>query len=203
MQQEELAFTGERVVPWALAMRGWSWVLQHHLARYTWALPMCTSQSVVDLGCGTGYGSYIMSWLAKEVLGLEIDLPAVHFAEDHFGDAPNIQFRPFDLETDALPVGTVYTCFECLEHLRDPQSLLRQIADVAPNAIVMGSVPLGDPNRFHQHVFSTLEDVYTYFGWPTMERQYFIQDNNGQIFPWPSQVDFPKYVLFLAKASVL
>lgn len=204
MRTDSLEFSGERVVPWASGMRGWSWVLQHHLARYTWALKFCVGQNVTDLGCGTGYGSFILSWLAENIRGLDVSQEAIEFARNHF-TAPNLDYVVSNLDeaNGFLPESSVYTCFECLEHLTSPLSLLQRIADISPNSLVVGSVPLGDPNRFHKHVYNSIEDVFVDFGWPSADRLYFIQDNEGQIYPWPSEPEWAKYVLFLAKASAL
>lgn len=42
------------------------------LTRYYTILDLCKNKTVLDLACGTGYGSYIMSSVAKKVYGFDI-----------------------------------------------------------------------------------------------------------------------------------
>lgn len=145
-----MEFTGERVVPWSKHQREWVWVLQHHLQRYTWALSHVAGKRVVDLGSGSGYGAYLMSFVADSVVGLERDLEAVAFADYNFG--ARVQYRIADLDKSDIPPADVYTCFEVLEHLSDPKALLEKI-----NGTLLWSLPVNDPGRFHKHVFSVQE----------------------------------------------
>ena len=39
--------------------------LQKHIARYNFVLSEVKDKSVLDLACGTGYGSFLMSLVAK------------------------------------------------------------------------------------------------------------------------------------------
>src|SRR3990172_11308835 len=114
-------YTGERAIPWDKAVG--PRVLSHHVARYSWALPFCWGRTVADLGCGTGYGAFLLSWGAKWVTGVDIDREAVHFAEEWFC-AGNLQFICRDVRENKLPKADLYVAFEFLEHLDDPGELL-------------------------------------------------------------------------------
>lgn len=145
-----MEFTGERVVPWARGMRDWVHVLQHHLARYTWALRHVSGRRVVDIGCGTGYGAHILSFVAESVMGVDISPDAVDFASEHFSRA-NCSFANGDaLDAVQFPAD-VYVCFECLEHLVSPSALVHAVR--ATGAGLVWSVPTNDPGRFHRHVY--------------------------------------------------
>lgn len=52
-----------------------------HLHRYALAKEIVKGQSVLDIASGEGYGSFLLSKKAKNVIGVEIDLtglPLIH-----------------------------------------------------------------------------------------------------------------------------
>lgn len=144
-----LQYTGERVVPWSPAVG--SPVMSCHLARYAWAMPHVYGRSVVDLGCGAGYGSYLMSWGAREVIGVDVSIDALAFARRWFM-AGNLRYEVLDLEAAQLPSAQVYVAFEVLEHLTDPKALLNKITGT-----LLWSVPVNDGSKFHRQVYGLSE----------------------------------------------
>lgn len=148
-------FTGERVVPWNATMRErhLPWVMAHHVQRYAWALPQVAGKKVVDLGCGTGYGSFMLSWLAEWVTGLDVNGDAIVFAKENFG--VRVRFGVCDLERDDLPDADVYVAFEALEHLKNPELLIEKVGD----RMFLWSMPVNHSDRqFHWRPYS-VEDV--------------------------------------------
>jgi 2-polyprenyl-3-methyl-5-hydroxy-6-metoxy-1,4-benzoquinol methylase len=110
---------GERTIPGAV--RGWG--MAHHAGRYLWAMPRVEGCRVADLGCGTGYGSYLLSWSgATSVTAVDISPDAIAYAREHYA---GVDYRVGDL-TDAgtLPDADVAVCFEVLEHIPSPQRVL-------------------------------------------------------------------------------
>jgi 2-polyprenyl-3-methyl-5-hydroxy-6-metoxy-1,4-benzoquinol methylase len=51
-----------------------------HLYRYYFALHFVKDKKVLDLACGEGYGSYILSKSAEYVTGLDIDEKTIKHA---------------------------------------------------------------------------------------------------------------------------
>src|SRR5947209_2650970 len=107
-----MEFTGERVVPGKVEPDLWN----EHLSRYYFAQPLMAQKSVLDLGCGTGYGSFILASVAQVVLGLDISQETVSFARQNYS-AANLSFFVADcsrlsLASDCLE-GIV--CFEVIE----------------------------------------------------------------------------------------
>ncbi len=145
-------YTGERMVPWNLGC-GVD-VMHHHVARYTWALPWVYHKKVVDLGSGTGYGSFMMSWVADEVTGVEIDKEAVTFARQVFR-AGNLAFEQQDIINSVYPAD-IYVAFEVLEHLNHPEIILERYKPL------LWSIPVSAPSKFHRHAYTVDEiDVLT------------------------------------------
>ena len=141
-----MIWTTERAIPWSNTPPR---VMRHHVMRYAWAMRYTAGRRVVDLGCGTGYGSYMLSWVARHVTGVEIDAKASVFAGQHF-QAGNLAWRRMDLmNPGALPKADVYVAFEVLEHLDDPRVVI-----AALDAPLVWSVPVRSVEKYHQHVYS-------------------------------------------------
>jgi 2-polyprenyl-3-methyl-5-hydroxy-6-metoxy-1,4-benzoquinol methylase len=142
-----MEFTGERVVPYAETMRARPDLVRQHVARYNWALGLVAGKRAVDLGCGAGYGAFMLSWLAESVVGLDVDEETVEFAKEHF---PGVDFRVADLDAvDEVPEADVYVAFDVLEHLEEPEALLAKL-----DGALLWSVPINHPSEYHRHRWS-------------------------------------------------
>jgi SAM-dependent methyltransferase len=123
--------------------------LAHHVARYVWALPRVASRRVVDLGCGTGYGTYLLSWAAAAVTGVDVSEEALRFARSHY---PGVSYERADLgELAAFPAGEVSVCFEVLEHLSDPEALLAGALAAYPRALFSFPNPIWHNSELNPH----------------------------------------------------
>lgn len=142
----------------------WSELAAPHLARYLFAVEYAREKRVLDAGSGSGYGAFLLAHHeAADVLGLDIDPPAVQAATQHFAH-PKLRYALGDCETlDAIPGPFDLICnFENIEHLPHPQRFLEQAARrLAPGGLALISTPDrnacppfvgGRPrNRFHVH----------------------------------------------------
>jgi len=123
--------------------------LAHHVTRYVWALPRVSGKGIVDLGCGTGYGSYLLSWSAKSVTGIDISEEALAFARSHYAD---VRYEKADLNHLAtLPEGDVAVCFEVLEHLSDPQRVIDTALAAYPRALFSFPNPIWHNSQLNPH----------------------------------------------------
>jgi len=106
-------------------------VVALHVKRYTFALPVCEGREVLDVGCGVGYGTAVLAETARRVVGGDVDEASIAYARGRYG-LPNVEF--IVLDATALPFGDasfdVVCSFETIEHLDDPEALVREAARV-------------------------------------------------------------------------
>ncbi|MEZ5102683.1 MAG: glycosyltransferase family 2 protein [Thermoleophilia bacterium] len=86
-----------------------------HTQRYALALGLVGGLDVLDLGCGTGYGSEMLTWTARHVRGFDLWQPADHERPAWPGGAELTYGH--DLCVDPLPQAEAATMFEVIEHL--------------------------------------------------------------------------------------
>ena len=128
----------------------------HHIGRYNWAslvLGTTPPGQILDVACGSGYGSYILaqSLPGHTIIGADYDERAVETARKHYGDLPNLSFRQMDLETwrftdDESKVGPVdyITSFDTIEHLLHREIALINIAEnLRSDGMLLLSTPCG------------------------------------------------------------
>lgn len=124
---------GERVPPW---------LRYQHLARYEWASGFCAEARVLDAACGNGYGSQILSRVARSVTSLDIAWEPVLDAAGSIGsrvlmgDSQRLPFRDASFE--------IVTSFETIEHVRDDREYVREARRVLA---VGGTFLCSTPNR--------------------------------------------------------
>ena len=78
-------FTGERVIPGQVDVNLWN----EHKARYAFAARLSRHKRVLDLGCGSGYGTCDLAQFAYSVAGVDVAREALDYATQAYR-APNI-----------------------------------------------------------------------------------------------------------------
>ncbi len=155
-------FTGERVIAGKVDVDLWN----EHLSRYVFASRLCRGKRVVDLGCGSGYGSAELARLAESVVGVDVAAEAIAEAQAEYG-SDKLRFEVASLEKLPFADGAFHlgVCFEVIEHLADFRALLaeaRRVLDPSGQFIVSTpnikfyaeSRKLNGPNPFHEHEFN-------------------------------------------------
>ena len=175
-----MIYTGERVMPWNAAC-GID-VIYPHIMRYAWASRFCWQKDVVDLGCGTGYGSFILSLISRNVTGADIDEDALEYAVTRF-QASNLSFTTCDLDVPEFPIGDIYVAFEVLEHLDDPLAVARLARPM------VWSMPISHANPWHKQVLS-IDEMEGYIGEVS-----WLQGLDGQIVERSKAGPDPVYAL--------
>jgi SAM-dependent methyltransferase len=135
-----LELTGERTLPGIAAENYW---FRRHEAAYTALLPFCQGATVLEAGCGEGYGADRIAGVARCVVGVDYDAATVaHVAAAY----PRVRVLRANLV--ALPVSRgavdVVAGLQVIEHLWDQPGFLRDCHRVLRPA---GTLLLTTPNR--------------------------------------------------------
>ncbi|MDP2808327.1 MAG: methyltransferase domain-containing protein [bacterium] len=146
-----MEFTGERMVPGQAPLM----LEMAHRARYQFAEGRCQGKSVLDFGCGAGYGSQMLSRLASKVLGIDISREAVEFAQNNY-QGLNLSYSTGDINSllSRADRFEVAVCFEVIEHLEEPGRFLSSLASVMTDSgQLVISTPNGkdEQNPYHHH----------------------------------------------------
>ena len=162
---DDLAVTWERLIPKQIADDPASQRLfEIHLGRYETAARYVRGKRVLDIACGSGYGSQMLALAgASAVVGVDVCPQTVHYAGKHY-QAPNVKFVCADAEQFEWPERfDVIISFETIEHLHHPAKFLDRIHSLlVPQGEFILSVPLGETrhvDRYHLHAFSQ-EEVF-------------------------------------------
>ncbi len=183
-------FSGERVIPGKVDVDLWN----EHLSRYLFASRLCRFKKVIDLGCGSGYGSAELAKKAESVVGVDVSEEAVAEAKVQY-TAANLQFQVASLEALPFADGSFQlgVCFEVIEHLSEYRTLLAEARRVlAPGGQLVISTPnikfyaesrkLDGPNPFHEHEFS-YEEFRAVLGEFFEHQTFFVQNHaSGLVF---------------------
>ena len=108
------------------------WVREQHLLRYEWACGMAASRAVLDIACGSGYGSaMLLAAGATSVIGADVDPLAVRLARTRY-EVSGLRFEQADATRLAYDDATfdMVVSFETIEHIRDDASYLYEVRRV-------------------------------------------------------------------------
>ena len=123
-----------------------------HQAKYKFVLQFCKEKEVLEIGCGSGYGSkYLADNGAKKIDAYDLELSAINFAIKNFSH-DNINFAQGNAETLTFKkkYDTIVS-LEVIEHLNHPEKLLQLASkSLKKNGVFI----LSTPNKF----FSTLDN---------------------------------------------
>jgi 2-polyprenyl-3-methyl-5-hydroxy-6-metoxy-1,4-benzoquinol methylase len=114
-----------------------------HSFAYHKAKDLVEGQTVLDLGCNTGYGSFILSHSAREVLGVDVSEGAIAAAKSKYQVA-NLQFSLIDGKRLPFSDGVFDVVISCqvIEHIVDYEVFLGEIKRVlSPTGLVILTTP--------------------------------------------------------------
>lgn len=107
--------TGEQFIPDISSDR----LKKEHFLRYDFVKKYCADKDVLDVACGTGYGSNEISKVAKSVVGVDLSENAIQYARTHY-NSDNLRYVVDDV-TNLQNIGEnkfdVVLSFETIEHL--------------------------------------------------------------------------------------
>jgi O-antigen biosynthesis protein len=121
-------------------------IASEHYARYLWAAQLAKDRTVLDAGCGTGYGTKILADVgASKVVGVDISSASVKGAAETYAH-PQIEWLEADLAS--LPFRDnefdLIVCYEVIEHAHARDQILDELARVLNDD---GVLCISTPNR--------------------------------------------------------
>jgi SAM-dependent methyltransferase len=134
-----LELTGERTLPDVPAENYW---YRRHLAVYEWIGARVAGLRVIDMACGEGYGSEVLSRSAHSVIGVDANPEAHEHARLRY-PRQNLSFERGLAETYGEPGELDAVVFlQTIEHVPDPGAVLEHFrAILAPGAVAYVSTP--------------------------------------------------------------
>ncbi|WP_278036320.1 class I SAM-dependent methyltransferase [Flavobacterium nitratireducens] len=130
-----------------------------HLHRYAIVLDYLTNKVVVDIACGEGYGSFLMSKIAHSVIGIDIDSDTIFNAKEKYV-SENLSFKIG--AADSIPIEDksidVVVSFETIEHHDKHDEMMMEIKRILkPDGLLIISTPdkyyytdrRGYKNKYH------------------------------------------------------
>jgi SAM-dependent methyltransferase len=132
-----LPLTGERTAPGIPSENYW---FRRHVAAYRFAAGV-VGGTVLDAGCGEGYGSEILRPSARKVVSLDLDAPTLTHARSRY---PSASFVRSDLDELPLARSSVdgIVALQVIEHLAAPEGFVREARRVLrPEGVLVVSTP--------------------------------------------------------------
>lgn len=135
-----LPLTGERTVPGIAEENYW---FRRHEVVYEELAARCAGATVLEAGCGEGYGADLLAGVARRVLALDYDAGAVVHAARRY---PRIAVARTNLVALPVPDGAVdvVVSLQVIEHLWDQEGFLRECHRVLRPG---GALFVSTPNR--------------------------------------------------------
>ncbi|MFH0913490.1 MAG: methyltransferase domain-containing protein, partial [Candidatus Omnitrophota bacterium] len=136
---KEIANSGERI----LLEKETPMMIARHFCAYRFAESHAINKSLLDIGCGEGYGSYFLSASAKRVVGIDYDKEIIDYAKNKYCK-DNLTFCAINVkELSSLKDRFDLICaFQVIEHLRDTGSILGFIKELlCDNGLFICSTP--------------------------------------------------------------
>ncbi|MBI5099765.1 MAG: methyltransferase domain-containing protein [Nitrospirae bacterium] len=152
---KKLEWTGERYVPWADDFV----TAYEHLHRYGFVREFVHGKKVLDLACGEGYGSFMLSEAADSVTGIDIDDLSITHAQAKYikENLSFIQGSITQVPVEGKGIFDVIVCFEALEHIEEHDELMKEVKRLLKeNGIFIVSTP-------NKYIYSDLPNYHNPF----------------------------------------
>jgi len=120
-----LPLTGERTLPDVPEENYW---FRRHLVVYEWIAARTIGRRVIDMACGEGYGSEVLSRGAASVVGVDAN-PEVHEHARLRYRRENLRFARDLVETFSEPCDAL-VFLQTIEHVQDPDAVLEHFKDM-------------------------------------------------------------------------
>ncbi len=132
-----LELTGERTLPDVPEENYW---YRRHLVVYEWIAARTIGRRAVDMACGEGYGSEVLSRGARSVVGVDANPEAHEHARLRYV-RPNLRFERDLVERFSEPCDAV-VFLQTIEHVQNPGEILEHFKSMlAPGGVAYVSTP--------------------------------------------------------------
>ncbi|MDQ2760057.1 MAG: class I SAM-dependent methyltransferase [Actinomycetota bacterium] len=134
-----LELTGERTLPDVPAENYW---FRRHLAVYEWIGARVSGLRVIDMACGEGYGSELLSHAGTRVIGVDANPEAHEHARLRYARR-NLRFERDMVQSYGDEASCDAVVFlQTIEHVPDPVTVLRHFHGIlAPGGVAYISTP--------------------------------------------------------------
>jgi len=147
---------------------GW---YKYMFGRYLFSLKYVKNKSVLDTGCGLGWGGYLISGYPKILISVEIDNKSLDFAKKHW-KSNKIDFRKLSiLKLSKLKkIFDTVLSYEVIEHLKfsDGEIYINEVSKILKSKgtfILSSYFPSLEKyakfsekkNKFHLHIYTKKE----------------------------------------------
>lgn len=152
----------EKLERFDLEDQGGQLIDAEHRGRYWWAAQIAAGKDVLDVACGTGYGSEILAEAGANVTAVDLSESALAAASARLGDKASVlrgDIRELPLDDDAFDL---VVCWETIEHIEEGDRALAEFRRVLrPDGILLVSSPnpgvYPPGNDFHVHEYAPRE----------------------------------------------
>lgn len=156
----ELKDTGERMIP---ELHKGKNVYGAHIGRYQAGAEITEGKVVLDIACGSGYGTYLMAKKAKKVYGVDIDEQTIEYAKENYS-GNNIEYIVGDGVSIPLKDKSVdiVVSYETIEHIEKYDIFMKEVKRVLKDGGLFllstpNDVEYGEGNHYHIHEFTYQE----------------------------------------------
>jgi 2-polyprenyl-3-methyl-5-hydroxy-6-metoxy-1,4-benzoquinol methylase len=120
--------TQERIIPKTCKRPEKKLLYLKHFFAYYYAAKLYKKGSVLDVGCGEGYGTYFLSRRCKEVIGIDTFQDTINHCKKTYR-SKNLEFYKYDGKKIPFSNNSfdIITCFQVIEHVKEEALFLREI----------------------------------------------------------------------------
>lgn len=110
-----------------------------HIATYEYAKNFVKNKKVLDFGCGSGYGTHMLSENTESIIGVDISNEAIEYAKKEYRSS-NLSFMTIsELENEKFDIITSFQVIEHVPNDREYTANLKKMLN--PGGILIISTP--------------------------------------------------------------
>ncbi len=123
------------------------WSLLRTMARYKFVANLVEGKNVLDIGCGEGLGTWMLSKYTKYIQGIDTDKKAIKFAKENYEEKKQPHF--YNLDFFKLGIGLdkdIVIAIDVIEHIKKKDEI-KFMDSIYDSIIEEGFCIIGTPNK--------------------------------------------------------